>query len=71
MIEESPSPFLDGEQRAALIDAAIKAAEAVHYVSAGTIEFLVDAERNHYFMEMNTIPPQTVRTAQTAQRTGS
>ena len=54
MIEESPSPFLDTDQRAALIDAAIKAAEAVHYVSAGTIEFLVDAERNHYFMEMNT-----------------
>lgn len=54
MIEESPSPFLDEAQRAALIDAAIRAAEAVHYVSAGTIEFLVDAERNHYFMEMNT-----------------
>lgn len=54
MIEESPSPFLDTNQRARIIDAAIRAAKAVDYVSAGTIEFLVDSERNAYFMEMNT-----------------
>lgn len=54
MIEESPSPFLDEVQRKAIIDAAIRAAKAVGYVSAGTIEFLVDSERNFYFMEMNT-----------------
>ena len=54
MIEESPSPALDEELRARMMDDAVKAARAVGYTSAGTIEFLMDAERNYYFMEMNT-----------------
>ena len=54
MIEESPSPALDEELRARMMDDAVKAARAVGYTSAGTIEFLLDDERNYYFMEMNT-----------------
>lgn len=54
MIEESPSPFLNDDQRAAVNQAALRAARAVGYRSAGTIEFLVDEDRNFYFMEMNT-----------------
>ena len=54
MIEESPSPALDKELRARMMDDAVKAARAVGYTSAGTIEFLLDDERNYYFMEMNT-----------------
>ena len=54
MIEESPSPFVDDELRKRLCDDAVKAAKAVGYSSAGTIEFLMDADRNYYFMEMNT-----------------
>jgi acetyl-CoA carboxylase biotin carboxylase subunit len=53
LIEESPSPFLDQELRNAMGDAAIKAATAVGYVNAGTIEFLVDREGHFYFMEVN------------------
>lgn len=54
LIEESPSPFMTPELRAAMGEAAIKGAQAVNYEGAGTIEFLVDKHRNFYFMEMNT-----------------
>ncbi|MHA1537604.1 MAG: acetyl-CoA carboxylase biotin carboxylase subunit, partial [Alphaproteobacteria bacterium] len=54
VIEEAPSPFVDAGQREAMGKAAIAAAEAVDYRGAGTVEFLVDAERNFYFLEMNT-----------------
>ncbi len=54
MIEESPAIFLDDVTRAKLHDVAVKAAKAIGYENAGTIEFLVDADRNFYFMEMNT-----------------
>jgi acetyl-CoA carboxylase biotin carboxylase subunit len=54
LIEEAPSPILDEALRQRMGDAAVKAAQAVHYVGAGTIEFLVDKHRNFYFMEMNT-----------------
>lgn len=54
VIEEAPCPILTPELRAEMADAAISAARAVDYVGAGTIEFLVDAERNFYFLEMNT-----------------
>lgn len=54
VIEESPSAFIDEELRQKMKDTAIQAAKAVNYVGAGTIEFLVDAHKNFYFMEMNT-----------------
>ena len=54
MIEESPSVALTPELRRRMGDAAVRAAKAVHYESAGTIEFLLDKEKNFYFMEMNT-----------------
>ncbi len=54
VIEEAPSPIVTPEMRAALSGAARKAALAVGYCSAGTIEFIVDAERRFYFLEMNT-----------------
>lgn len=54
LIEESPSPFVDEKLRAAMGEAAIKGCKAVNYEGAGTIEFLVDKEKNFYFMEMNT-----------------
>ena len=54
IIEESPSFFVDEELRNKMGDVARKAAAAVNYIGAGTVEFLVDAERNFYFMEMNT-----------------
>ncbi|GAB3421468.1 acetyl-CoA carboxylase biotin carboxylase subunit [Niabella aquatica] len=54
LVEESPSPFMTPELRAAMGEAAKKAAEAIRYESVGTIEFLVDKHRNFYFMEMNT-----------------
>ncbi|MBI5961391.1 MAG: acetyl-CoA carboxylase biotin carboxylase subunit, partial [Chloroflexi bacterium] len=54
LFEESPSPFLDDDLRARMGDAAIKAAQAVNYVNAGTIEFLVTPEKQFYFLEMNT-----------------
>jgi len=54
LVEESPSPFMTPELRAAMGEAAIKAASAINYESVGTIEFLVDKHRNFYFMEMNT-----------------
>ena len=54
VVEETPSPILTPEMRAAMGEVAVKAAKAVNYVGAGTIEFLVDAKRNFYFLEMNT-----------------
>lgn len=54
VIEEAPSPFVDDKLRAAMGEAAVKAAKACDYWNAGTIEFLVDKHRNFYFIEMNT-----------------
>ncbi len=54
LIEESPSPFLTPALRKEMGKAAIRAAEAAEYTNAGTIEFLVDAKGNYYFIEMNT-----------------
>lgn len=54
VIEEAPCALLTDELRAEMAEAAIKAAEAVDYVGAGTIEFLVDKHLNFYFLEMNT-----------------
>ena len=54
LVEETPSPFMTDELREAMGDAAVKAAKAINYEGAGTIEFLVDKHRNFYFMEMNT-----------------
>lgn len=54
LIEESPSPAINEETRAQMMEAAAKAAKAVHYENAGTIEFLLDSDGNFYFMEMNT-----------------
>ena len=54
MIEESPCPVLDEAVHKQMMDDAVKAARAVGYTSAGTIEFLMDAAQNYYFMEMNT-----------------
>jgi acetyl-CoA carboxylase, biotin carboxylase subunit len=54
LIEESPSPIVDDDLREMMGDAAIRGAKTVSYLGAGTIEFLVDAERKFYFMEMNT-----------------
>lgn len=54
MIEECPSPILDEETRQHMMHDAIVAAKTVGYTSAGTIEFLLDANKNYYFMEMNT-----------------
>ena len=54
LVEETPSPFITDELRDAMGKAAIKGAEAIKYEGAGTIEFLVDKDRNFYFMEMNT-----------------
>ncbi|KIY21965.1 MULTISPECIES: acetyl-CoA carboxylase biotin carboxylase subunit [Mesobacillus] len=55
LLEETPSPALDGETRAEMGMAAVKAAKAVDYTGAGTVEFIYDYhERKFYFMEMNT-----------------
>ena len=54
VVEEAPSPFLDGATRKAMGEQAVALAHAVGYASAGTVEFIVDAERNFYFLEMNT-----------------
>jgi acetyl-CoA carboxylase biotin carboxylase subunit len=53
LIEESPSPALDDELRARMAEAAVTAARAANYTNAGTIEFLLDADRNFYFLEVN------------------
>ena len=52
--EEAPSPFLDAKTRKAMGEQAVALAKAVDYQSAGTVEFIVDAEKNFYFLEMNT-----------------
>ena len=54
VIEEAPSPFLDAKTRRAMGEQAVALAKAVGYFSAGTVEFIVDAKRNFYFLEMNT-----------------
>ena len=54
LLEEAPSPFLSEELRQKMGSVAVKAAQAVDYVNAGTIEFLVDKDENYYFLEMNT-----------------
>lgn len=54
LVEETPSPALDEATRKAMGEAAVKAAKAVNYSGAGTIEFIYDKDGNFYFMEMNT-----------------
>jgi len=56
LLEESPSPFVDDDEdlRQRMGDVAVRAAQAVGYVNAGTIEFLVDKDKKFYFLEMNT-----------------
>ena len=54
VIEETPSPILDADMRQRMGEVACRAAEAVGYRGAGTIEFLVDNDKNFYFLEMNT-----------------
>jgi len=54
LTEETPSPFMTDELRDKMGNAAVKAAEYIQYEGAGTVEFLVDKNRNFYFMEMNT-----------------
>ncbi len=54
LIEEAPSPIVTPELRAKMGEAAVRGAKAVNYEGAGTIEFLVDKNKNFYFMEMNT-----------------
>jgi propionyl-CoA carboxylase alpha chain len=54
VIEEAPSPFLDANTRDAMGEQAVKLCQAVKYSSAGTVEFIVDKEKNFFFLEMNT-----------------
>ena len=54
LLEETPSPFMTKTLRKKMGEAAIKAASSVNYEGVGTVEFLVDKDRNFYFMEMNT-----------------
>jgi len=54
VVEEAPSPFLDEATRRAMGEQAVALAKAVGYTSAGTVEFIVDGEKNFYFLEMNT-----------------
>ncbi len=54
VLEEAPSPFLDAKTRKAMGEQAVALARAVDYESAGTVEFIVDKDRNFYFLEMNT-----------------
>uniref|UniRef100_A0A8B9MRC6 Methylcrotonoyl-CoA carboxylase 1 n=1 Tax=Accipiter nisus TaxID=211598 RepID=A0A8B9MRC6_9AVES len=54
IIEEAPGPGINPEVRRRLGEAAVKAAKAVNYVGAGTVEFIMDSKHNFYFMEMNT-----------------
>ena len=54
LVEETPSPFMTKELRKRMGDASVKAAKAVNYEGVGTVEFLVDKNRDFYFMEMNT-----------------
>jgi acetyl-CoA carboxylase, biotin carboxylase subunit len=54
VLEEAPSPLVDPEMRRSMGEVAVRVAKAAAYCNAGTIEFLVDAEKNFYFLEMNT-----------------
>ncbi|MEW6632162.1 MAG: acetyl/propionyl/methylcrotonyl-CoA carboxylase subunit alpha [Pseudomonadota bacterium] len=54
VVEEAPSPFLDAKTRKAMGEQAVALAKAVDYQSAGTVEFIVDKDKNFYFLEMNT-----------------
>tara|TARA_B100000945_G_scaffold265187_1_gene224496 strand:- start:10851 stop:12185 length:1335 start_codon:yes stop_codon:yes gene_type:complete len=54
LVEESPSPFMTDKLRKNMGEAAIKAVKSINYEGVGTVEFLVDKNRNFYFMEMNT-----------------
>jgi acetyl-CoA carboxylase biotin carboxylase subunit len=54
VIEETPSPIVDPEMRSKMGEVAVRAAQSVGYVGAGTVEFLVDAQRRFFFLEMNT-----------------
>jgi len=54
VLEEAPSPFLDAKTRKAMGEQAVALSKAVDYDSAGTVEFIVDKDRNFYFLEMNT-----------------
>jgi acetyl-CoA carboxylase, biotin carboxylase subunit len=54
IVEEAPSMFVDEETRKKITSAAVKAAQSCKYVNAGTVEFLMDAQKNFYFLEMNT-----------------
>lgn len=54
VVEEAPSPFVDNALRKRMGQAAVDAAKACHYIGAGTVEFLVDKDKNFYFLEMNT-----------------
>jgi acetyl-CoA carboxylase, biotin carboxylase subunit len=54
LVEEAPSTFVDHDLRRRMGEAAVSAARSVNYVNAGTIEFLVDKDKNFYFLEMNT-----------------
>jgi acetyl-CoA carboxylase, biotin carboxylase subunit len=54
LLEEAPSPVLTAEMRQKMGDAAVRAAQSINYVGAGTVEFLVDSQGHFYFMEMNT-----------------
>ncbi|MGR3290625.1 MAG: acetyl-CoA carboxylase biotin carboxylase subunit [Paracoccaceae bacterium] len=54
VIEEAPSPYLDAATRKSMGEQAVALAQAVDYTSAGTVEFIVDGDRNFFFLEMNT-----------------
>jgi acetyl-CoA carboxylase biotin carboxylase subunit len=54
VVEEAPSPIVDPDMRRRMGEVAVKVAKAAYYANAGTIEFLVDQEKNFYFLEMNT-----------------
>jgi propionyl-CoA carboxylase alpha chain len=54
VIEEAPSPFIDAKTRKAMGEQAVTLSQAVDYCSAGTVEFIVDANKNFFFLEMNT-----------------
>ena len=54
LVEEAPSPVVDDELRTLMGDAAVRGCKSVNYLNAGSVEFLVDKDRNFYFMEMNT-----------------
>ncbi|WP_022850298.1 acetyl-CoA carboxylase biotin carboxylase subunit [Limisalsivibrio acetivorans] len=54
VIEEAPSPFINDDTRAKMYEVAVKAVKSLGYISAGTLEFIVGADQNFYFLEMNT-----------------